>query len=173
MTGISLDIDVAQGKLSYREASLRQTSTNVIAPYVLTRALMPLLFASSTRRIIFVSSEMGSIGSMTADFEIKRQPPAGWPKAPHFSFPSYRASKAAVNMVAADWRHELANDEFKVHAVCPGFVATGLGGVGPDALRSWGAGDVRNSGLFIRDVVEGKRDDEQHYMINAAGRLAY
>ena len=157
------------GKLTFREASLMQASTNVIAPYVLTRALIPALFASSVRRIIFVSSEMSSTDRFNADFEIARRPPAGWPKAPHFSCPSYRASKAAVNMIAADWRHELANDDFKIHTICPGFVATGLGGVGADVLRTWGAGESETSGAFIKDVVQGKRDEQQGKLINSAG----
>jgi NAD(P)-dependent dehydrogenase (short-subunit alcohol dehydrogenase family) len=152
---------------------MQQTSTNVIAPYVLTRALMPLLFASPTRRIIFVSSEMGSIADMQSELEESRRPPAGWPKAPHFSFPSYRASKAAVNMIAADWRHELANDNFTIHSLCPGFVATNLGGLGPEVLRSWGAGDAADSGRFIRDVAHGKRDEDQMHMIKASGIIPY
>ena len=76
-------------------------------------------------------------------------------------------------MVAADWRHELANDGFQVHAVCPGFVATGLGGVGAETMKSWGAGDPAESGRFIRDVVLGKRDGDQWNLINAAGIIPY
>jgi len=48
-------------------------------------------------------------------------------------------------------------------------LATGLGGAGPEMMKRWGAGDPSIGGGFIKDVVEGQRDDDSGKVINKDG----
>ncbi len=88
---------------------------NLLGAWRMTQALLPLLRASPHGRVVNVSSGAGSITTMTG-----AGPPA------------YSVSKAALNaltrLLAADLRPILVN------AVCPGWVATDMGG--PAAARS-------------------------------------
>jgi NAD(P)-dependent dehydrogenase (short-subunit alcohol dehydrogenase family) len=92
--------------------------TNVFAPVAVTNALLPLLRRSPAGRIVNVSSEVGSIGSMTD--------PASpmWPMA---SVP-YPSSKSALNMITAMYAKELRETPIKVNAANPGYCATDLNG---------------------------------------------
>jgi NAD(P)-dependent dehydrogenase (short-subunit alcohol dehydrogenase family) len=100
-------------------ATLRTVfETNVFGVVAVTNAVLPLLRKSVAGRIVNVSSEVGSIGSMTD--------PARplWPMA---SVP-YPASKAALNMVTAMYAKELRSTPIKVNAANPGYCATDLNG---------------------------------------------
>ena len=66
-----------------------------------------------------------------------------------------------------EWSRELRNDGVKVFAISPGFLATGLNGVGEDKLKALGALDPSIGGNFIKDVVEGKRDGDAGLVIRA------
>jgi NAD(P)-dependent dehydrogenase (short-subunit alcohol dehydrogenase family) len=90
--------------------------TNVFGPIAVTNAMLPLLRKAPAARIVNVSSEVGSIGSMT-----DRDSPL-WPMA---SVP-YPASKAALNMVTAMYAKELAGTPILVNAANPGYCATDL-----------------------------------------------
>lgn len=76
-------------------------------------------------------------------------------------------------MLVVDWKRWLKQDKVKIWTVDPGFVATNLGAAGPGVLRSMGAGDPASSGVFLRDVVEGKRDEDVGKFINSQGILPY
>ena len=92
--------------------------TNVYGPIAVTNALLPLLRKAPAARIVNVSSEVGSIGSMTdPDSPL-------WPMA---SVP-YPASKTALNMVTAMYAKELAGTDIKINAANPGYCATDLNG---------------------------------------------
>jgi NAD(P)-dependent dehydrogenase (short-subunit alcohol dehydrogenase family) len=98
-------------------ATLRTVfETNVFGVVAVTNALLPLLRRSAAPRIVNVSSEVGSITSMTN--------PDGplWPMA---SVP-YPASKSALNMVTAMYAKELRDAGFLVNAANPGYCATDL-----------------------------------------------
>jgi NAD(P)-dependent dehydrogenase (short-subunit alcohol dehydrogenase family) len=98
---------------------LRTTfETNVFGVVAVTNAFLPLLRESAAGRIVNVSSEVGSIGSM-----MDKSSPL-WPMA---SVP-YPASKAALNMVTAMYAKELAGTPIKVNAANPGYCATDLNG---------------------------------------------
>ncbi|CAN9350126.1 unnamed protein product [Alternaria alternata] len=96
-------------------------------------------------------------------------PPKGWPKPPSMAQTAYRSSKTAVNMLMLHWAKTLGVDGVKVFGISPGFLATGLGGAGPEMMKRWGAGDPSIGGGFIKDVVEGKRDDDSGKVINKDG----
>jgi NAD(P)-dependent dehydrogenase (short-subunit alcohol dehydrogenase family) len=102
-----------------RLATLRQVyETNVFGVVAVTNAMLPTLLRSPAGRIVNVSSEVGSITSMTD--------PDG-PMAMMASVP-YPSSKTALNMVTAMYAKELRDTPVKVNAANPGYCATDLNG---------------------------------------------
>ncbi len=80
-------------------ATLRAVyETNVFGVVAVTNAMLPLLLRAEAARIVNVSSEVGSIGSMTD------------PDSPLFPMASvpYPSSKTALNMITAMYAKELA-----------------------------------------------------------------
>jgi NAD(P)-dependent dehydrogenase (short-subunit alcohol dehydrogenase family) len=92
--------------------------TNVFGVVAVINAMLPLLRKGIAPRIVNVSSEVGSIGSMT-------DPDS--PLWPMTTVP-YPASKAALNMVTAMYAKELRPDGILVNAANPGYCATDLNG---------------------------------------------
>lgn len=88
--------------------------TNVFGVVAVTTALLPMLLAAPAARIVNVSSEVGSIASMTD------------PDSPLWQLTSvpYPSSKAALNMVTAMFAKELRDTPIKVNAANPGYCAT-------------------------------------------------
>ena len=100
-------------------AALRDVyETNVFGVVAVTNAMLPLLRRAPAARIVNVSSEVGSIASMTD--------PDG-PMAAMASIP-YPSSKTALNMVTAMYAKELRDTPVKVNAANPGYCATDLNG---------------------------------------------
>jgi NAD(P)-dependent dehydrogenase (short-subunit alcohol dehydrogenase family) len=94
-------------------------TTNVTGPAVLTNSLLPLLRRSTQRpRVIFVTSRMGSLAESLDSTR------------PWYStdYTAYDASKAAVNILTANYSRILADMEARVNSVCPGLVKTNLTG---------------------------------------------
>jgi NAD(P)-dependent dehydrogenase (short-subunit alcohol dehydrogenase family) len=147
-------------------------SLNVTSTQVMTHTFAPLLIASSNPRLLFVTSGLSSLENCFGGFDSKllsAAPPKGWPKPPTPSQIAYRSSKTALNMMMLDWRRMLEVDGVKVFGISPGFLATNLGGMGPEFLKKMGAGDASVGGVFIKDVVEGKRDEDAGRAINKDG----
>jgi NAD(P)-dependent dehydrogenase (short-subunit alcohol dehydrogenase family) len=92
--------------------------TNVFGVVAVTNAMLPLLRRATAGRIVNVSSEAGSITSMT-DPDSPLYPMASVP---------YPSSKAALNMVTAMYAKELRDTPIKVNAANPGYCATDLNG---------------------------------------------
>ena len=164
--GGSFEMDIVQGKLSTRDGWNKAYNVNVTGTHIMTSTFVPLLIKSSAPRLLFVTSGTSSLNE-TERFDypplarLNASPDAGWPK-PAGPNPviSYRASKTGMNMMVRDWVRVLKNDGVKVFCISPGFLATGLNNVGVEALRKMGAKDPSEGGNFIKDVVEGKRDDD-------------
>lgn len=91
--------------------ALQLLRTNAVAPLEVTRALLPLLLRGHRPRIMFISSNMGSIAGKTGK-EIEY---------------GYSASKAALNMFARVLACELADSGVSAISVSPGWVATDMG----------------------------------------------
>jgi NAD(P)-dependent dehydrogenase (short-subunit alcohol dehydrogenase family) len=115
--------------------------TNLLGPWRMCEAFLPLLRKSRAGRIVNVSSESGSLANMGAG------PPA------------YQVTKAALNALTRTLAGELRGTSILVNAVCPGWVATDMGGTGgrpvPDGANGilWAATlpDNGPTGGFFRD----------------------
>lgn len=155
-----------------RAAWNKSYSVNVTSTQVLTTTFMPLLLASSSPRLLFVTSGLASLTTASAgkiSATIREPSKPGWPKPFSPSQIAYRSSKTALNMMMLDWARQLEPDGVKVFGISPGFLATGLGGMGPDFMRKVGAGEPHLGGEFIRDVVEGKRDADAGQVVHKDG----
>jgi NAD(P)-dependent dehydrogenase (short-subunit alcohol dehydrogenase family) len=115
--------------------------TNVLGAWRMSKAMIPLLRRSDHGRIVNVSSEGGSISEMGG------------------GTPAYSVSKAALNALTRILADELRADHILVNAICPGWVATDMGGPGGrpvvDGAASvvWGVllNDDAPTGGFYRD----------------------
>lgn len=159
--GAGFDGDFLSKKMSIREAWNASWDVNVAGTQVMTYTFAPLLLKSRQPRLLFVTSGTSSlIETETSNMNgINSSPAAGWPKDPGSQrICSYRSAKTGLNMMMREWTRLLKEDGVKVFAISPGFLATGLAGVGAEALKKMGAGDPSIGGKFIKDVVDGKRD---------------
>ncbi|KAH8593827.1 hypothetical protein B0O99DRAFT_514921 [Bisporella sp. PMI_857] len=171
--GGGFDQDIQSGKLSMREAWNASWDTNVTGTQVLTTLAIPLLLKSSSPRLLFVTSGTSSLVE-TENFDalalqrINASPEAGWPKPKTLNpISSYRSAKTGLNMMMREWCRILKNDGINVWAISPGFLATGLQGIGAERLKQIGALDPSVGGTFIKDVIEGKRDQDAGKVIRA------
>jgi NAD(P)-dependent dehydrogenase (short-subunit alcohol dehydrogenase family) len=105
---------------------------NLLGAWQTSLTLLPLLRASGHGRIVNVSSEAGSLASMN-----------GGP-------PAYNVSKAALNALTRMLAGDLRRDRILVNAVCPGWVATDMGGPGGRPVAE-GAASV----LWAIDLPDG------------------
>ncbi|WVF73202.1 hypothetical protein IAT40_008021 [Kwoniella sp. CBS 6097] len=168
--GVQYDSPALRGEMSVREAFNKAFNTNVSSTHLLTSALVSLLLKSSSPRILFVSSGIGSLAEHSSlRIPINESPPAGWPKKPTFNCTTYRTTKTAVNMMILEWIRVLKNDNVKIHIIDPGLLATNLGGATPDDLRKIGAREPIEGGRFIKSVIEGKRDEDMGKMVRDGG----
>lgn len=138
--GAQYDTKISTGEMTIRECFNASWDINVSGTEVLTTLAVPLLLKSSNPRLIFITSGTSTLAETesTATDVLKRlntSPPAGWPKPPGIPIKAYRSAKCGLNMLMREWTKALANDGVKVWAVSPGFLATGLGGAGPDVLK--------------------------------------
>jgi NAD(P)-dependent dehydrogenase (short-subunit alcohol dehydrogenase family) len=133
-------------------------NTNVVGPNILTSVLLPLLLKSSSPRLLFVSSGLGSL-QWRAD-----------PTNPFYQVlaPMYRSSKSALNMQMLSWHKDLKDNNVDVYSICPGFNATGLGG-DAEAAAKQGATSPDVGGRVIADVAEGKRKGQEGRVIAGEG----
>ncbi len=113
--------------------------TNLFGTWQLTAALAPRLRASSHGRIVNVSSGAGALDDMGG------------------RIPAYRVSKVSLNALTRMWAAELPG--VLVNSVCPGWVATDMGGSGGRPVSDGAAGivwaatlpDDGPTGGFFRD----------------------
>ena len=86
---------------------------NTLGPLRVARAFLPLLRKGQGKRIVQITSLMGSIGDNSSGGSY-----------------AYRMSKAALNMANRNLAHELASEGFVCIAIHPGWVRTRMGGSG-------------------------------------------
>jgi NAD(P)-dependent dehydrogenase (short-subunit alcohol dehydrogenase family) len=98
--------------------------TNLLGAWRVTEAVLPLLRESPAGRIVNVSSGAGAITGMGG------------------GTPAYSVSKAALNALTRILAAELRGEGILVNAVCPGWVATDMGGSGGRPVADGAAGIV-------------------------------
>lgn len=103
---------------SFREEMRGVIETNAISAACVTEAFIPLMRKAETPRLLFMSSNFGSI---TYALDSSR---------PFYGYDakSYFTSKAAMNMIGATYAVQLGKDGFRVNLVDPGFRSTALNG---------------------------------------------
>jgi NAD(P)-dependent dehydrogenase (short-subunit alcohol dehydrogenase family) len=129
--GVDADLDVVRQALE----------TNLLGAWRTTQACLPLLRRSSHGRIVNVSSGSGSLAGMGV------------------GTPAYSVSKAALNALTRILAAELRSDGILVNSVCPGWVATDMGGPGGRPVEQGAASvmwavllpDDGPTGGFFRD----------------------
>lgn len=84
---------------------------NTLGPYRVTKRFLPLLKFGRDARVVFITSQMGSIGD-----------------GPSGASYGYRMSKAALNMLGANLAYDLREDRIVVLVLHPGWVQTRMGG---------------------------------------------
>ena len=73
-----------------------------------------------------------------------------------------------MNMLMREWARILQNDGVKVWAISPGHLATGLGRTAEEN-KQMGAIDPAIGADFVREVVEGSRDQDVGKVIRRDG----
>ena len=135
-TGVEADLDVVREALE----------TNLLGAWRTAQICLPLLRRPVSARIVNVSSGAGALTDMGG------------------GTPAYRGSKAALNALTQILATELRRDGILVNAVCPGWVATDMGGPGGRPVADGAASvmwavriaDDGPTGGFFRD---GRRID--------------
>jgi dehydrogenase/reductase SDR family protein 12 len=89
----------------------------LVAPFVLTRLLLPLLTAGAGGRVITVSS--GGMYTQRLDLATLQMPPSGYKGAT-----AYARVKRAQVALSRDWARRLAGANVAFHAMHPGWVDT-------------------------------------------------
>lgn len=175
--GGSFDTEYQTGELSQREAWNRSMDLNVSSPQVVTTEFAPLLIRSTSPRLLFVTSGMSSLQEerekqTPGEARAPKYPP-GWPKEGRMASSNayaYRVSKTALNMALLHWVRLLEADGVKCFGISPGFLATNLAG-DPEAMKKAGAADPALGGEFIKDVVEGFRDEQAGSIVRRGGNV--
>lgn len=107
--------------------------TNCIAPFFLTRALLPNIESSKGRTVAILTSKMGSMADNTSGGSY-----------------IYRSSKAAVNAVFKSFAHDLRSKRIKVVLLHPGWARTDMGGANAPITTET---SVRGLGKVIDDLT--------------------
>ena len=127
--GINYDTwqTASEADLSTVEQTL---TTNLIGPWRLAQAFIPMMKEKGFGRIVNVSSGSGSFEEMGS------------------GTPAYAVSKAALNALTVKLGKELKGTGILVNAVCPGWVRTDMGGAGANRSIAKGAETIVWAGLL-------------------------
>ncbi|MGH6894335.1 MAG: SDR family oxidoreductase [Dongiaceae bacterium] len=125
---------------------LKVLEVNCIAPIQMTAALLDNVAASAQKKVVAVSSRVGSIGDG----------PTGGSYA-------YRTSKTALNMAMANAAHELKGRGVTVMLVHPGWVQTDMGGPGAPVT-------VEQSVAGLRRLIDKVTPRETGHFYDYTGR---
>lgn len=134
----------------------RTFDTNVIGVISTTQAMLPLLRAGTTRIIINLSSELGSLTRHS-------DPMHG---AAVFNAFAYNASKTTLNAFTVMLAKELAPEGFCINAICPGATATDM-----NAQRA--SGTVEDAASTVIETIRQGHLGGTGGFSNAAGVLPW
>jgi NAD(P)-dependent dehydrogenase (short-subunit alcohol dehydrogenase family) len=91
---------------------------NFFGLFEMTRACLPLLQKSEAGRIVNMSSDMASLGTIDDPESVVYEVWA----------PAYQASKSAVNALTVLFAKQLKQTNIKVNSASPGWARTAMGG---------------------------------------------
>ena len=120
-------------------------NTNLLGPWRMAQAFIPLMKKENYGRIVNVSSGAGTINGMGG------------------GTPGYSISKTGLNVLTIKLANNISNYNILVNAVCPGWVRTEMGGSGAPRSPEEGAetivwaAELQDRGLngkFFRDKRE-------------------
>jgi len=121
----AIHYDTWQSVLTADLDVVRETlETNTLGAWRVAMAFAPLLVAGGHGRLVNVSSGGGALTGMRD------------------GAPAYSVSKAGLNALTLMLADALRRDRVLVNAVCPGWVATDMGGTGGRPVRDGAAGIV-------------------------------
>ena len=96
-----------------KQAWLESFATNSIAPYEVTIHLLDNILQGSLKKVIAITSKMGSIDDNTSGGSY-----------------IYRSSKTALNSIMRSLEHDLGHQGIATLTLHPGWVRTDMGGMG-------------------------------------------
>lgn len=141
LAGVPIDVLINNaGVMGQRVASMDETdydawlaclNTNILGPMRVSAAFRANLLAGDEKKLVVISSRMGSIGSLQGPGQFV-----------------YRSSKAGVNMVMKSMSFELAEEGVITMAFHPGWVQTDMGGANADLT-------AKDSVRQMRGVIAG------------------
>ena len=108
-------------------------NTNLMGPWRLCQAFIPLMKKQGFGRIVNVSSGSGSIDKMSSET------------------PAYGLSKTALNVLTIKLADELKGSGILVNSVCPGWVRTEMGGMNAPRSVEEGADGI----VWLATLPEG------------------
>jgi NAD(P)-dependent dehydrogenase (short-subunit alcohol dehydrogenase family) len=138
------------GKMQSLEAldlsdTLKTFDANTLGPIRVTRAFLPHLQGTKTRRIVHITSGMGSIADNTSGGAY-----------------GYRMSKAALNMANKSMSIDLAPKGFVCVVMNPGWVKTDMGGSGAPT-------PVEESAAKMIAIIDGLSPEQNGAFLNYRG----
>lgn len=139
---------------SLRELYHAMFDVNLIGHASVTETFIPLLQRSPLPRILFVSSNLGSL-TIKSDSS-----------SPFYALeaPAYRTTKAALNMLTIHYAVKFK--DWKINSCCPGFTSTNL-----NAFR--GTGTVEDATINIIRLATLGRDGETGTFSEKEGKLPW
>lgn len=132
-----------------RETLREALEVNAVSPAMVTKAFAPLLLKGRDAKVIYVSSQLGSLGL--------RSDPGNM--AYNEAYKAYRTSKAALNMLVTCDAWEYRN-KIKVFSFCPGYVITDLAGQRQQKQDAGIAQSPEGSARGLLAIAAGERDEE-------------
>ena len=120
---------------------------NSIAPLILSQMLMPNLRAGKDKKMLYLTSKMGSIADNSGGGSY-----------------IYRSSKTALNSAVKSLAIDLASEGFIAAVLHPGWVLTDMGG--PNALI-----DTKTSVAGMMKVIEGLSPERSGNFYNYDGNV--
>ncbi len=94
-----------------QQTMLDMYNAHTVAPLMISQMLFDNILSGSNKLIIFITGRMGSFNSYSGN-----------------GVYSYRASKAAANMIVKIMAYDLEQQNIKVVAIHPGWIKTRMGG---------------------------------------------
>lgn len=148
--GIALEWD---GKPTSSDKVRKTLEVNVVAPYAITEALVPVLAKSVDARVINHTSMLGSMGMAET----------AWDQVKGFMTVGYSTSKAALNMLSLIQSKTLAAQGIAVAAAHPGWVKTDLGSQAAPM-------EVAEGAKTVVGLVTVARDEFPHGQVQHLGK---